>query len=273
MKHSLLLISIFIFSYSAQSREIKRIVTLAPHATEIAWAAGLGDKLVGVSERSDYPSQVTSLPKVSNYKGINIEKVLALKPDLVIAWPDGNPQKELDKLKAMGVNIYYSKTRRLEDIGENIATLSQYADDPTKGLEAAKDFRSKLHTWRTRYQDKASVRYFYQLSEKPIITVGQDRWPSEVFRLCGGVNVFENSAAPYPQVSLEQVIIAKPDVIFYSRHAIDHPTQWQSWKEIPAVANDAIWILNSDWLNRPTPRTLLAIEQICGYLDKVRESR
>ncbi|ELC0659237.1 vitamin B12 ABC transporter substrate-binding protein BtuF [Vibrio fluvialis] len=258
------------FSYAAAP--VQRVISLAPHATELAFAAGLGDKLVAVSEYSDYPPQARNIEKVSNYQGVKVERIVALKPDLVIAWPAGNPARELDKLKQLGLPIYYSNTRTLDDIATNIEQLSQYADDPSVGQQAAEAFRHQLSTLRKLYATAKPVRYFYQLSEKPIITLAQNSWPSEVFRFCGGENVFEHSPTPYPQVGLEQVLLAQPEVIFTSEHAIENGNIWQRWQEqLPAVRQNHVWALTSDWLNRPTPRTLKAIEQVCHYFDQVRK--
>lgn len=251
--------------------DIQRIVTLSPHTTEIAYAAGLGNKIIGVSTKSDYPPQAKSITKVANYKGINIEKILALHPDLVIAWPAGNPIKELNKLRQMGINIYDSKTQTLEDIAINIEALSKYADDPAVGINNAQQFRSQLKELKDKYSHVQTVSYFYQLSEKPIITMAKDSWPSEVFTFCGGVNIFKDSAVPYPQVGLEQVILANPAVIFNSRHAVKDSAMWQPWTQIPAVKDHFIWTLNSDWINRPTPRTLSAIQEVCDHFDQVRK--
>lgn len=254
--------------------QVKRIISLAPHATELAFAAGLGDKLVAVSEYSNYPAQALKLEKVANYQGLNIERILTLKPDLVIAWPAGNPAKELDKLKQLGLRIYTTKTQKLDDIANNIEALSQFSDDPSIGQQAARDFRQSLLTLKQSYGSQSKVRYFYQLSEKPIITLAKGSWPSEVFEFCGGENIFANSASPYPQVGIEQVLLAKPDVIFTSEHAIKNGTMWQKWQQqLPAVQNGFVWALTSDWLNRPTPRTLQAIEEVCEYFSVVRQKR
>lgn len=255
----------------SQASSIQRIVSLAPHATEIAFAAGLGDKLVAVSEHSDYPPAAQKIEKVANYQGIKIERILALHPDLVLAWPSGNPARELDKLRQLGLNIYYSETGDLDSIATNIEKLSQYADDPSVGARAAADFRQQLSELRDRYADARPVRYFYQLSQKPIITLAQNGWPTEVFRFCGGENVFQDSPSPYPQIGIEQVLVAQPEVIFTSQHAMANGTMWWRWSEqLPAVAKRHVWSLNSDWINRPTPRTLNAIKQVCDYFDQVR---
>jgi len=273
--HKLLALSaLLLLSTSLAAKPAQRVIALAPHATELACAAGLCDQLIAVSAHSDYPVQVARLEHVSNYQGIKIERIIALKPDLIIAWPAGNPQRELDKLKQFGLRIYYSQTHTLEDIARNIEQLSEFSADPQVGKAAATHFRQQLAELKQRYQTATPVRYFYQLSEKPIITLAQGSWPSEVFRFCGGENVFERSATPYPQVGLEQVIVAKPEVIFTSEHAIENGNMWQEWAaQLPAVQNQHIWALNADWLNRPTPRTLNAIRQVCDRFDSVRQKR
>lgn len=263
---------LLIFLPSASwSKNYQRIITLAPHATEIAFAAGLGKQIIAVSELSDYPEEALSLEKVASYQGIKIERILALKPDLVITWPAGNPTRELEKLKQLGVELFPSDTKNLDQIADSIEALSKYANNPQIGLDNAALFREHLQQLKAQYSDRAPVSYFYQLSDKPIITMSQDHWPSEVFHFCGGRNIFEQSSAPYPQVSVEQVLLAQPQVLFTAPHAMSNGEMWQSWTDIPAVKNHHIWTLNANWINRATPRTLLAVKQVCEYLDQARE--
>ncbi|MGC9421720.1 vitamin B12 ABC transporter substrate-binding protein BtuF [Vibrio sp.] len=268
MKRLLLFCSLLL-TYPCIASAAERIISLAPHATELAFAAGLGDKLIAVSEFSDYPEQAKMLPTVANFQAINIERIVRLQPDLVIAWPEGNALRELEKLTRLGIPIFYSHPKQLLDIADEIEQLSHYAKNPAVGLQAAKDFRQQLDQLHQRYAHLAPTRYFYQLSEKPIITLAQDNWPSEIFRVCGGENVFQNSPSPYPQVSIEQVLLAQPEVIFTSQHAMRDGTMWNKWREQLMVGKPSyIWPLNPDWLNRPTPRTLMAIEQVCGYFEQ-----
>lgn len=267
-------ISILFSSIVLANEPAQRVISLAPHATEIAYAAGLGDKLIAVSEMSDYPEQANKLEKVSNYQGIKLERIIALRPDLVIAWPSGNPAKELEKLAQFDVPIYYSTSSSLMDIANNIEQLSQYSENPQIGQKAADDFRTQLKVLKDKYNTEDKVRYFYQLSEKPIITVAGKNWPSEVFSFCGGENIFSNAGSPYPQVSIEQIITRQPDVIFTSRHAMSSDGMWSEWQnEVPALKNGHIWSLNADWINRPTPRTLNAITEVCDYFESVRQKR
>ncbi len=274
MKHLTALI-LWCFSTLLWAQQpVQRIISLAPHATELAFAAGLGKKLIAVSDHSDYPPAAQELEAISSYQGINIERIIALQPDLIIAWPAGNPIRELEKLKQFSLKIYYTKTDTLDDIPDNIEQLSQYADDPNIGKQAAAKFRLDLAELKQKYATQDKVRYFYQLSEKPVITLAKGKWPSEVFEFCGGENIFADSSAPYPKVGIEQVILRDPEVIFTSEHAIKNGTMWQSWqKQLSAVKNGYVWSLNSDWINRPTPRTLNAITEVCEHFKKVRQNR
>ncbi|CAE6877916.1 Part of the ABC transporter complex BtuCDF involved in vitamin B12 import. Binds vitamin B12 and delivers it to the periplasmic surface of BtuC [Vibrio sp. B1REV9] len=266
--------SLLFSTISFANEPVQRVISLAPHATEIAYAAGLGNKLIAVSEMSDYPEQAKALEKVSNYQGIKLERIIALQPDLVIAWPAGNPAKELEKLAQFNIPIYYSTTGSLEDIATNIEQLSLYSEKPEVGQKAAAAFRAQLEILKEKYNTEDKVSYFYQLSEKPIITVAGKNWPSEVFTFCGGKNIFAKGTAPYPQVSIEQIITRQPEVLFTSQHAMSHDGMWVAWKdEIPALKNNHTWTLNSDWINRPTPRTLNAITEVCEHFESIRQKR
>ncbi len=265
--------ALFISFASNAEQAVQRIISLAPHATELAFEAGLGDKLVGVSEFSDYPKAAQSIERVANYRSVKIEKIMALKPDLIIVWPGGNPTREIEKLKQLGFQIYYTQIKTLDDIADNIESLSQYANAPSQGKAAAANFRQQLKLLAKRYNTHPPIRYFYQLSDKPIITLSQKSWPSEIFRFCGGENVFANSPTPYPQVGIEQVLVAQPEVIFTSEHGIENGSMWLNWQEqIPAVKQEYIWSLNSDWISRPTPRSLKAIDEVCSHFEQVRNN-
>lgn len=274
MTLSLLLWSFFSSAEQRNSNAAQRVISLAPSATELAYSAGLGDKLVAVSEHSDYPEQATHLEHVANYKSINIERIVALEPDLILAWRAGNPQKPLEQLKALGFNLYYTDSKTIDDIPRTIAELSQYSEFPQTGKMKAEQFTQRLQQLRQKHQTQQPIKYFYQLSAAPIITVSDGHWPAEVFSLCGGENIFANSRVPYPQVGLEQVVIAQPEALFTSNHDTYDVTLWKPWgDQVPAVKNQHIWTLTADWINRPTERTLLAVEQVCQYLDQVRRKR
>lgn len=270
------LIHLFLLLYPATllAAPVERVISLSPHTTELAYAAGLGDKLVAASDYSDYPEAAKSLERVANYRGIKLERIIALKPDLILAWQGGNPPREMAKLAQLGLTVFYSNPQTLEDIPQTLETLGQYAASPDQARRAAAAFRDKLQQLGTRYGQQRPVRYFYQLSASPMITVAGKNWPSQVFRHCGGENIFADSAAAYPQISEEQVVIRQPEVIFGTPHAGTQTGLWQKWDgKLPAVNHQHIYDLEADWLNRPTPRTIKAVAQVCQFLDQVRQGK
>ncbi len=265
----LFIISLFPFFSHALPQ---RIISLSPHTTELAFEAGLGDKLVAVSEHSDYPKAALTLERVADYKGINLERVVALKPDLVLAWKGGNPENQLEKLKQFGIKIFYSNPHSLSDAADNIEHLGLWSQNPAKAQQKANLLRQRLANLAEANKEKDKIPYFYQLDSSPLMTNNGNHWPQPLFSLCGGINIFADSKIPYPQVNIEQVIIRAPELIFFSSIKSTSRVTWINWKDhIPAVKNDAFFVINSDWLNRPSPRSLMAIEQICAAFDKVRE--
>lgn len=261
-------------AFLTAAQPVETIISLSPHTTEMAYAAGLGDKLIAASDYSDYPQAAKSLERVANYRGIKMERIVALQPDLILAWKGGNPTREMTRLEQLGFKVFYSNPKSLEEIASTLEQLGQFADSPKQAQHSAQDFRQRLDKLRLAHQGKHPVSFFYQLSSSPMITVAGDNWPSQVFAVCGGTNIFANSAAAYPQISTEQVIIRQPEVIFGTSHAAGDHSIWEQWRQqLPAVEKQHLFTLTSDWLNRPTPRTIMAAEEICQYLDRVRQSR
>ncbi|MGR2768390.1 vitamin B12 ABC transporter substrate-binding protein BtuF [Photobacterium ganghwense] len=268
----LLAFCFLLLSAATATAAVERVISLSPHTTELAYAAGLGDKLVAASDYSDYPEAAKALERVANYRGIKLERIVALQPDLILAWQGGNPSREMERLEQLGFTVFYSNPKTLTDIATSLEALGKYADSPQQANAAATDFRQQLNALQQSHQTQRPVKYFYQLSDAPMITLSGESWPSQVFALCGGQNVFADSPAAYPQVSEEQVIIRQPEVIFGTNHAGSQLSRWNKWQQqLPAVARGNLFFLTSDWLNRPTPRTLKAAQEVCHYLDKVRQ--
>ena len=249
----------------------ERIISLSPAATELIYAAGLGDKLIAVSEYSDYPPEAKQLERVSSYNSVNIERIIALQPDLIVVWKSGGQGKALKKLEELGFALHDADAETLDQIATRIGELSTYADEPAIGRQNAQAFRQRLARLKAKYKSSQPTPYFYQVGSNPIYTVTEGHWPSEVFTICGGKNIFPNSPVAYPQVSTEQILVRQPEIIFTSSHAAADSETWQKWKSmLPAVQKGQIWSLNPDWINRSTPRSLKAVEEVCGYFERVR---
>ncbi len=274
MFYLFLLIGISFIPISVQATSL-RIISLSPQTTEIAYEAGLGGNLVAVSAHSDYPAEAKKLEQVANYQGINIERVISLKPDLVLAWKGGNPEKELAKLADFGIKIFYSNPHSLYEAANAIEELGTWSKNPEKAKERADALRLSLNNIKNKNINKSRIRYFYQLSKTPLMTNNEKHWPQPLFTLCGGENIFAKSPAAYPIVGIERIIQRDPQAIFYPKHkkgAIDPIGHFEKWANvIPAIKRKAIFSISGDWLSRPTPRALQATEEICKAFDEIRE--
>lgn len=247
-----------------------KVITLAPSAAEIACSAGLCDRLVAVSRFTDHPAQAASLPKVADAYQVNIEQVIALAPDLIVAWRGGNNSKSLEQLDKLGFRLVYNKAERLAEIPKQIEKLTQFAPNPQQGIAVVKDFRQRLDALTSQYQSLPTWRYFYPLSQSPTYTVGQKHWPNDVFAVCGGVNIFADSEAAYPQVNIEQVMTLRPDVVVIGSKNQALQAHWQKMKRnFDAFSDIKIVLVDSDMINRPTVRALQAAEQLCKQLSQI----
>ncbi|MEO0314991.1 MAG: hypothetical protein RI928_1447 [Pseudomonadota bacterium] len=253
------------------SAPARRIVSLAPHATELLFVAGAGDKVVGVSSGSDYPSQASQLPPTGNSARLDIERITLLKPDLIVAWTSGNNPRQIAQLRQQGYTVFESEPRRLEDIAttlERLATLT----GSTQGRDAAADFRRSLTLLGDRYQGRAPVTVFYQIWPSPLMTLNGQHLVSQALKLCGARNVFSGLPQLAPTVSREAVVSANPDAILVSDESGGFE-RWTHFTSLKAVRQQHIFQVNGKLLNRPTPRMLTAISNLCEQIDTVRKHK
>ena len=260
----LLLCSLFWLNFAIAITPADRVITLSPSATEMAYAAGMSDNIVGVSAYSDYPERAKSIEQVANWQGINIERILLLKPDLVIAWQGGNPQRSLDQLKALGIPIIYSDPQSIEEIADDLVTLSNYSHHPDIALKNAQQLRQQYQVLQQQYSSTISnhpkKKVFIQFGMQPLFTTSNNTLQSYIIELCGGENIFANSSVAWPQVSREQVLTKQPDLIIFSGKADQIPTVqafWQPQLTVPVIAID------EDSFSRPAPRIINAAQQVC----------
>jgi len=254
----------------------RRIVSLAPHATELLFAAGAGGRLVGAVEYSDYPEAAKRVPRVGGYSNPDLERIVALKPDLVLVWQSGNAAATVSRLEALGLKVYQSQPDRLEDIPASIEKLGRLAGSEAEARRAAADFRQRLAALRKQYSPRPPVAMFYQAWHQPLLTVGGSQIISDVIRLCGGANIFAGLAAKAPSVSVEAVLAADPEAIVASGMGHDTPIgldDWQQWKRMKAVARGNLFPISADLMQRPTPRLLDGAEQLCRHLETARGRR
>lgn len=251
------------------SAPVQRIVTLAPHLAELVFSAGAGERLVGVVEFSDFPPAVLALPRVGDAFRVDYEAVVALHPDLVIAWTSGNPPEIVQRLRTLGLRVLSLDPVTLDDIGGHIAEIGALAGTSAIAEEAASRYASRLATLRAAAPAGAGVRVFVQLSARPFFTVTDRHVIGQALRLCGGRNVFGDLPGLTAVVSLESIIEAAPQAIVASDMGGAAPSplaSWQAWRTLPAVRDGRLYSLDADLLSRPGARILDAIEQLCDKL-------
>jgi iron complex transport system substrate-binding protein len=256
------------------ARPAARIVSLAPHATELLFEAGAGEKLVGVSLFSDYPETAKQIARIGDASSVDLERVAALKPDLVVAWKSGNHESDIAKLARMGYPVFVTEPRRLPDIPRLLRALGALAGTQQTADYAAEAFEQRLESLRERYSGRSEMRVFYEIWDEPLMTVNSDHIIDAVLRICGGVNVFADAQPLTPVISFESVLGKQPQVIL-DGHTISggHSETWESWTRfprLPAVANGNLYRVNPELLHRQTSRILEGAAMVCDYIEQAR---
>lgn len=268
-------LTMLLLNGSIQAAEVvpQRVISLAPHITELVYALGAGDKLVAVSDYSDYPAEARQLPSVNSFAAINIEAILALKPDLVLAWRSGNPQSDLARLQQFGVRVEYSDPLQVDDIATELAQLGQWLGHAEQGELLAEQTQQRLLALREKYQQQTPVKVFYAMSTEPLSTVANQAWPAQLLRACGAENIFADAKNDYPQPQLEQLLLRQPEVIVRAIKTSSEKQDvfWQRYSSLPAVRNQAFITLDPDWVYRATPRMLDAMQALCEQLEVYRQ--
>ena len=253
-------------------RPAQRIVSLAPHLTELLFAAGAGATLVGTAALSDYPPQARDIPVIGDSAAIDVERIMALKPDVVLAWMSGNPPAEVARLEQLGLRVFATEPRSLAVIADDIALLGRLAGTERTAVAAAAQFRGDVAALRREYQGRRKVSVFYQVWHEPLMTVNGNQVISEVIDLCGGRNIFAGLKTLVPSVSLEAVLAADPEAIVTTSEqpAAQALGIWRRWTQMRAVRNGNLLVISPDEISRPTPRLLNGARRLCEQLDRVR---
>jgi iron complex transport system substrate-binding protein len=253
----------------------KRIVSLAPHTTELLFAAGAGARLVGAVSHSNYPPAAERLPRVGSSASLNIESIIALHPDLVVAWKSGNVATQVKHLIDLGIPVFYSEPRHLEDIATDLRHLGVLAGTHTVADTAAQAFHSAWQQIGQEFSQRTPVRTFYQIWHQPLMTVNGDHLISQVINLCGGRNIFADLSALAPAVNPEAVLAADPQAIIASGIARERPDwleSWQAWPHVSAVKNHQLYVIDPDLIQRQTPRILAGARIMCQQLQQARDA-
>ena len=248
-----------------------RIVSLAPHLTEIAYAAGAGPALVGTVEYSDFPAAARDLPRVGDGWRVDFERVLALRPDVVLAWTSGTPRTTIERLAAMRLQVIEVPTFRLADVPAALRRIGELAGTRAEAERAARRFEVEVERLRLQYAGAAALSVFVQIDDEPLFTVNERHVISEAVELCGGRNVFAGLAQIAPQIDVEAVLAQDPAVILSTDDTIAEPLrQWQRWPGLAAVRGGTVYSLSSDTVARASPRLVEGVRAVCHALDDAR---
>lgn len=253
----------------------QRIVSLAPHVTELLFSIGAGERLVGAVNYSDYPEAAESIPRVGGYNALDLERIVTLEPDLVVGWESGNNPADLEKLRRFDLPLFINEPRRLEDIPETLRRLAVLTDTQKQAEAVIADFEARLKRLR-RFSDRQPVKVFYQIWDRPLMTVNDKHLIGDVIRLCGGRNVFGETVSLTPQVSEESVIARAPQAIVIGGMGEQHAEwieRWQRWQQMPAVAHQHLFMIQPDHLQRHTVRILQGAETLCRQLEQARSDQ
>ncbi len=250
-----------------------RIVSLAPHVTELLFAIGAGDQIVGADEFSDYPVAAKKIPRIGRAGALDLERIVALKPDLVIGWGSGNSSAQLAQLRKLGLKIFISEPRQLNDVSSSLRRMGQLSGHGEQAEAAAANFDTGINQLRQRYAHRPQVTVFYEIWDRPLMTVNGQHIISSVLTLCGGSNVFAQLGQLAPTVDVEAVLKAQPQAILGSGSDATRPMwldDWRRWPRIPAAANGNLFNIPPDLIQRHTPRLLEGATLVCAALEKAR---
>ena len=254
----------------------QRIIALSPGATELLYAAGAGAQIVAAVSFSDYPEVATALPRIGSYDRFDMEAILAAKPDLIVAWKEGNPREQVAQLRDFGIPVYHGDQRDFDDIASTIKRLGVLAGSEDFANRAADNFVSAIGQLRKRYADAAPVRTFYQVWVNPLMTANAQHFIGHAIAVCGGNNVFGELERLTPRISLEAVLGANPEVIIAGGMDEDDPGWLEAWREytsILAVQRDNLFFVPPSTLQRPSPRLIDGISRLCAHLETARGRR
>jgi len=252
----------------------ERVVSLAPFITELVFAVGADDRLVAVSEHSDYPEAAKALPRVGNAFSVQLERLLATSPDLVISWQTGIDPRVVRRLESMGIPVFVLEPRDIDAVASALRRIGRLLGAAEAAERAARDFSAAGEEIRRRYADRGKVRVFYQIAAQPLMTLNGRHMVSSILSMCGATNAFADLSPIAPTVNREQVLVRDPEVILIStREGRSSPEveAWRRYATITAVRHDNVHTVDGDLLNRQTPRLLDGAEKVCEILDRARE--
>lgn len=252
-----------------------RVISMAPHVTELLYAAGGAQHIVGAVEYSDFPEAAKKLPRVGSYRLIDMERIVSLKPDLIIVWHNGNSERQIEQLRTLGVPLFQSEPKKLEDIPASVARFGKLMGTAPAADAVAADLRKQLTTLKTRYSGRPTVRTFYQLGSNPLYTLHGAHIVSDAMRLCGGENIFAEMKIIAPIVGIEAVLQEDPEAVIGTG---DDKSEggvaiWKAYPAMTAAKRNNLFRVDGTLVNRSGPRMIAGAAQICDRLEQARQHR
>jgi vitamin B12 transport system substrate-binding protein len=251
-----------------------RIIALAPHIVEMLFDVGAGDQIIAATRHADYPEAAKAIPRIGSSSRIQIERIIELQPDLIIAWKNSNPSDDLARIKQLGFNIVYSQPYTFDDVAKEIRLFGELSGHREQGERVATKFLADLAGIKSRHQKKQPLSGFYEVWSRPITTIAKDSWPQQFLDICSITNPFYQAKARYPQVNIEQILQANVDIIIQplsENQKAKEGYEWQKWPIIPAVKHQQIIQLDADVVHRMTTRSLGALTDLCQQAEKSRK--
>ena len=256
------------------AKPAQRIVAMSPHVTELLFAAGGGERIVGAVTYSDYPEAARKIPRIGTNRQIDMERVIAMKPDLIVAWMHGSSERQIDALRQLGIPIFHSEPLKLDGIADNVQRLGQLLGTENVAQPAAAQIRAQFAALTKQYASRPPVRMFYQVWDKPLYTLSGGSIVTDAMRVCGGVNIFADLKVTAPVVSIEGVLLADPEAIFGTAEKdYGGVTLWKQYTTMKAVRNGNLFTLDGELLNRAGPRMVDGTRAMCEMLEQARQRR
>ena len=259
---------------STRSGPAERVVAFAPHVSEMMFAIGAGDQLVGVSSWSDFPREVLELPVIGDAFSVDQEQLSLLQPDLLLVWESGMPAHTVDELRSLGYRVESIRTRDLADVATAMIRIGELTGRSDSAQIAAQQFTAAIDQLREKYREVETIDVFFQISARPLYTVNREHFISEIISLCGGRNVFDDLDELAPSVAVEAVLDRNPEVMLAGTNAGDGAfDEWGRWPGLAANRYGNQFLVPDETIGRPTPRLAMAGQSVCIALDQARRNR
>jgi iron complex transport system substrate-binding protein len=252
----------------------QRVISLAPHVTELLFAAGGGDKIVGAVNYSDYPEAAKLVPRVGDNRQVDMERILAMKPDLLVIWRHGTSERQIEQLRQLGIPMFHSEPKKLDQIADNLEKIGKLLGTEGAANAAARDLRQKLAALRAQYSTRSPVRTFYQVWDKPLYTLNGEHIVTDALKVCGGQNIFSDQKVTAPVVSVEAVLEADPEAVFATAEKdYGGVNLWRPYKSLKATRQDNLFTIDGNLMNRAGPRMIAGTAVLCEKLEEARKHR